>query len=138
MSHLRFFFNTVSSKCYPVILPHQLYTTVTNKERVMNTFNNLQNTNQEFIFIISQNILHWKGPQRPSHCNPPALDRNTFHQSRLLRGPSNLALHIPGMRHPDVLWETCSCASIVPLPKYFSICKICYKSIYLINLYRSL
>lgn len=41
MSHLRVFFNIDSSKRYPVIL----YTTVTNKERVMNTFNILQITN---------------------------------------------------------------------------------------------
>ena len=52
-----------------------------------------------FIFLIStdaveimesQDALGWKGPSRG---NPPAVSRNIFNQTRLLRAPSNLALN---------------------------------------------
>jgi len=43
--------------------------------------------------IESQNGLGWKGPYRSSGSNPPAMSRDIFHQHRLLRAPSNLALN---------------------------------------------
>ena len=45
-----------------------------------------------FTIIESWNGLGWKGPQRSSGSNPPAMSRDIFHQPRLLRAPSNLAL----------------------------------------------
>jgi len=51
----------------------------------------------EHLFICriieSQNGLSWKGPYRLSCSNPPALGRDTFHQTKLLQAPSNLALN---------------------------------------------
>jgi len=38
--------------------------------------------------------LGWKGPQRSSGSNPPAISRDPFHQPRVLRAPSSLALDI--------------------------------------------
>jgi len=43
--------------------------------------------------IESQNGLGWNGPYRSSRSNPSALGRDPFHQTRLLRAPSNLALN---------------------------------------------
>jgi len=42
----------------------------------------------------SQNGLGWKGPYRPSSSSPPAMGRDTFHQSRLLISPVQ-----PGLEH---------------------------------------
>jgi len=36
--------------------------------------------------------LGWKGPERSSGSNPPAISRDIFHQTRVLKAPSNLAL----------------------------------------------
>ena len=44
-------------------------------------------------FIESWNGLGWKGPERSSGSNPPAISRDIFHQTRLLRAPSNLAVN---------------------------------------------
>jgi len=47
-----------------------------------------------FLFVLeSWNGLGWKGPYRSSGSNPPAMGRDSFHQTRLLRAPSNLALN---------------------------------------------
>jgi len=43
--------------------------------------------------IESQNGLGWKGPYRSPSSNPPAMGRDPFHQPRVLRAPSNLALN---------------------------------------------
>jgi len=43
--------------------------------------------------IESENGLGWKGPQRSSGSNRPAMSRDISHQTRLLRAPSNLALN---------------------------------------------
>jgi len=40
-----------------------------------------------------QNGLGWKGPSRSSSSNPPAMSRDTFHQTRVLKALSNLALN---------------------------------------------
>jgi len=37
--------------------------------------------------------LGWKGPYRASRSNPLAMGRDPFHQPRVLRAPSNLALN---------------------------------------------
>jgi len=37
--------------------------------------------------------MGWKGPYRSSGSNPPAMGGDTFHQPRLLKAPSNLALN---------------------------------------------
>ena len=41
----------------------------------------------------SQSGLGWKGPLRPCSSNPRAIGRDTFHQTRLLKAPSGLALN---------------------------------------------
>jgi len=43
--------------------------------------------------ITSQNGLGWEGPYRLSRSNPAAMSRDIFHQPRLLRAPSSLALN---------------------------------------------
>ena len=43
-------------------------------------------------FIESQIVKGWKGPYRSSHSHTPAMGRDPFHQTRLLRAPSNLTL----------------------------------------------
>jgi len=43
--------------------------------------------------IESWNGLDWKGPYISSSSNPPAMGRDPFHQTRLLKTPSNLALN---------------------------------------------
>jgi len=42
--------------------------------------------------IESQNGWGQKGPYRSTSSNPRAMDRDIFHQPRVLRAPSNLAL----------------------------------------------
>jgi len=37
--------------------------------------------------------LYWKGPFKSLSYNPPAMGRDTFHWTRLLKAPSNLALN---------------------------------------------
>jgi len=37
--------------------------------------------------------LGWKGPYRSSSFNPPAMGRDLFHQSRVLKALSNLVLN---------------------------------------------
>jgi len=37
--------------------------------------------------------MGWKGPYRSSHSNHPAMGRDTSHETRLLKAPSNLALN---------------------------------------------
>jgi len=39
------------------------------------------------------------------------MGRDIFHQTRLLRAPSNLALNPAREGHPQLLWETCARAS---------------------------
>jgi len=49
-----------------------------------------------FKFIKSHRIIEnlgWKGPYGSSSSNPPAMGRDTFPQTRLLKAPSNLALN---------------------------------------------
>jgi len=41
----------------------------------------------------SQNVLGWKGPYKSSSSNSPATGKDTFHQTRLLKAPSKLALN---------------------------------------------
>jgi len=41
----------------------------------------------------SRNGLGWKGPDRPPCPSPPAMGRDPFHQPRVLRALSNLALN---------------------------------------------
>ena len=43
--------------------------------------------------IELQSGLGWKGPYRPSCSTPPAMGRDPFHQPRVLRALSNLALN---------------------------------------------
>jgi len=45
------------------------------------------------LIIQSWNGLGWKGPYRSSSSNPPAMGRDVFHQTRLLRTPSSLSLN---------------------------------------------
>ena len=66
-------------------------------------------------FIESWNGLDWKGPERSSSSPPPAIDKDTFHQTRLLKAPSSLSLNtsrdegihsfsrqpVPVPRHPQ-------------------------------------
>ena len=52
----------------------------------------LCNLTQTFS-IESQNSLGWKGPYRSPGSKHPAMGRDTFHQPRVLRAPSSLALN---------------------------------------------
>jgi len=45
----------------------------------------------ELQVIESQNGLGWKGFSRSSSSNPSAMGRDTFHYTRLLKAPFNLA-----------------------------------------------
>jgi len=49
--------------------------------------------NVERHLLESQNGLGWKGPSRSPRSIPPAMGRDSFHQTRLLRAPFNLALN---------------------------------------------
>lgn len=60
--------------------------------------------------------LVWKGPLRSPCSNPPALSRNTFHQTRLLQATSTWPWTVPEPGHPQLLWETCS--SVSPNPDF--------------------
>jgi len=42
---------------------------------------------------LSQNVLGWKGPYRSPGSKPPAIGRDPFHQTRVLKALSNLALN---------------------------------------------
>jgi len=44
-------------------------------------------------FMESQNGLGWKGPYSSHHSKPPAVGRDPFHQPRVLKAPSSLALN---------------------------------------------
>lgn len=57
-------------------------------------------------FMESQNGLSWKDLKAHPSSNP-----NTFCCPRVVQGPSNLALDIPGMENPLLLWEFYSRAS---------------------------
>ena len=63
------------------------------------------------VILESQNGLGWKGLYRSSRSNPPTMSRDTFHQPRLLKDPSSLALNMPGSGHPQLLWATWARAS---------------------------
>ena len=52
-----------------------------------------QNSDFYHRIIESWNGLGWKEPYRSSRSKPPAMGRDTFHQTRLLQAPSNLALN---------------------------------------------
>ncbi|NWR84339.1 THS7B protein, partial [Furnarius figulus] len=43
--------------------------------------------------LASQNGLGWKGPKMPYSSSSPAMGKDTSHQTRLLKAPSNLALN---------------------------------------------
>ena len=45
--------------------------------------------------IESQNALGWEGPLKAIQPNPPAMSRDIFSWTRLLRAPSNLAWNVP-------------------------------------------
>ena len=48
---------------------------------------------EDFIVIELQNGLCWKESYTSSSSNPPAMGRDTFHFTRLLKASSNLALN---------------------------------------------
>jgi len=60
---------------------------------------------------LSLNDLGWKGPYRPSGPNPPALSRDIFHQTRLFKALSNLALNTAREGAATASWATSATAS---------------------------
>jgi len=54
--------------------------------------------------VESLNALGWKEPHSTSGSKPPAMGRDTFHQLRLLKAPSNLALLPPSQE--EGCWGT--------------------------------
>ena len=52
-----------------------------------------------------------EGPLKIIQTKPPAMGRNTLHQTRLLKAPSSLALNTAREGQPQLLWATCASAS---------------------------
>jgi len=70
--------------------------------------------------IESQNGLGWKGPYRSSSSSPPAMSRDTFHYTRLLRAPSSLALNIAGEGTATAsLGNLCQCPVTLTVKNFF-------------------
>jgi len=68
--------------------------------KCQNTYVNKHDHNIKFIMFQDKpreynHRMVWfeRDFQRPSSSNPPAMSRHTFHWTRLLRAPSNLALN---------------------------------------------
>ena len=79
------------------------------------------------VFVESRNGLGWEGPSHAIQSNPPAMSRDIFNCIRLLKAPSNLALHIfwwstgtgcPGRFWSLLLWR-------YPRPAWTRSCAAC-------------
>ena len=74
------------------------------------------------VIIESQHDLGWKGPYRSSSSNSPAMGRDTFHQTRLLKAPFNLALNSAREGAATAsLGSLCQCVITLILKNFFLI-----------------
>ena len=74
------------------------------------------------VSLESQNGLGWKGPYRSSSSNPPAMGRDTFHQTRLLKAPANLALNTAREGAATAsLGSLCQCLTTLMVKNFFLI-----------------
>jgi len=77
------------------------------------------------------NLLHthgimewvgWEGTFRGHPVQPPAMSRDIFHQPRLLRAPSNLALSVSRVGASTTsLGNLCQCFTTLVVKKFFLI-----------------